>query len=115
MEKYIINAKGQKIGRIATDAAHHLMGKHTLNFAKNVVADIEVEIVNAAQVDIHPKKYVQKQYKKYSGYPGGLKHTKLRDVIAKKGHEEVIRHAVRGMLPGNKLRPLLMKKLIITD
>ena len=115
VEKYTIDAAGQKIGRVATDAAHHLMGKHETSFAKNTTSDIEVEIINASQVDIHPKKYVQKQYKRYSGYPGGLKHTKLQDVIAKKGHEEVMRNAVYGMLPGNKLRPLLMKNLIITN
>ena len=114
-EKYTIDATGQKIGRVATDAAHHLMGKHTTSFAKNVVHDIEVEILNASKVDIHPKKYVQKEYKRYSGYPGGLRHTKLQEVIAKKSHEEVIRNAVYGMLPGNKLRPLLMKKLIISN
>jgi large subunit ribosomal protein L13 len=115
MEKYTIDAKGKKIGRVATDAAHHLMGKHTTTFARNTVMDIEVEIVNAAKVDIHPKKFVQKEYKRYSGYPGGLKHTKLQDVIAKKGYEEVLRTAVYGMLPGNKLRPILMKKLTVTD
>lgn len=114
MEKHTIDAKGKKIGRIATEAAHYLMGKNTAHFAKNVAPDIEVEIVNAGAIDIHPKKYVQKEYKRYSGYPGGLKHTKLQDVIEKKGHEEVIRKAVYGMLPGNRLRAVRMKKLTIT-
>ena len=114
MEKYTIDAKGQKIGRVATDAAHHLMGKHTTSFAKNTIADIEVEIVNASKVEIHPKKYVQKEYKRYSGYPGGLKHRKLQDVVAMKGHAELLRTAVKGMLPGNKLRPEIMKNLKIT-
>lgn len=115
MEKFTIDAKGKKVGRVATEAAHHLMGKSKTNFAKNTVADVEVEIVNAAKIDIHPKKFVQKKYKRYSGYPGGLKHTKLQDVIERKGHEEVLRKAVYGMLPGNRLRPLLMKKLSVTE
>jgi large subunit ribosomal protein L13 len=115
MEKYTIDAKGKKIGRVATDAAHHLMGKHTTSFSKNTVAEVTVEIVNASKVDIHPKKFVQKEYKRYSGYPGGLKHTKLQDLITSKGHEEVMRNAVYGMLPGNKLRPLLMKNLTIVE
>jgi len=115
MEKHTIDAKGKKIGRVATEAAHHLMGKHQTSFAKNVVADVQVEILHADQVDIHPKKYVQKKYKRYSGYPGGLTHTKLQDIVEKKGHEELIKIAVKGMLPGNRLRPLLMKNLVITN
>ena len=115
MEKFTIDAKGKKIGRVATEAAHHLMGKDSTDFARNKVAEVTVEIVNASQVDIHPKKFVQKEYKSFSGYPSGLKHTKLQDVIAKKGYEEVLKTAVRGMLPGNKLRPIILKNLTIVD
>lgn len=117
MEKYTIDAKGQKLGRIATDAAHHLMGKHQTDFAKNTVADVEVEIVNAAELNIDPKKLVQKKYGRYSGYPGGLKFRSMQEVIDKdgKGYDAIVRNAVHGMLPGNRLRPLLMKRLTVID
>ena len=59
--------------------------------------------------------FIQKQYASYSGYPGGLKYTKLQDVLAKKGHAEAIRRAVFGMLPGNRLRAHRMKRLIIME
>ena len=114
MEKYTIDAKGKKLGRIATDAASHLMGKHLTNFAKNTVADIEVEIVNAGLLDISAKKLQQSKHLRYSGYPGGLKERTLQEVIDKKGYEEVVRKAVYGMIPGNRLRPELMKRLTIT-
>lgn len=115
MEKYIIDAKGKKLGRIATDAAHHLMGKHKTDFAKNVVADIEVEITNASSLNIDSKKLVQKKYARYSGYPGGLAFRSMQEMINKKGYEEIVRKAVYGMLPGNRLRPLLMKRLSVHD
>ena len=114
MEKYTIDAKGKRLGHIATDAAHHLMGKHEVSFTKNTVCDTEVEIVNASGLNIPTKKLDQNKYLRYSGYPGGLKERTLQEVIDKKGFEEVIEKAVFGMLPGNKLRPLLMKKLTVT-
>ena len=113
MEKYTIDAKDKKLGRIATEAAHHLLGKDAVDFAKNKVVEVQVEVINVAQLDIDPKKKVQKTYTSYSGYPSGLKKEKLQDVISKKGYEEVVRKAVYGMLPGNKLRALRMKKLVI--
>ena len=115
MEKYTIDATGKKLGRIATDAAHHLMGKHETSFAKNKVADIEVEITNAAKLSITPKKLEQEKHMRYSGYPGGLKERTLQEVIDKKGFQEVVRKAVYGMLPGNRLRPELMKRLTISE
>jgi large subunit ribosomal protein L13 len=114
MEKYTIDAKGKKLGRIATDAAVHLMGKHRTDFAKNVVADVEVEIINASNLNISAKKLQQSKHLRYSGYPGGLKERSLQEVIDKKGYEEVVRKAVYGMLPGNRLRPELMKRLTVT-
>ena len=114
MEKYTIDAKGKRLGRVASEAAHHLLGKDSTDFAKNTVADVEVEIVNAEALNIPPKKMSQKKYMRYSGYPGGLKERRLEEVIAKMGHEEVIEKAVFGMLPSNRLRPILMKKLTIT-
>lgn len=115
MKKHIIDAKGQKLGRVATEAAHHLLGKHSTDFKPNVVADIEVEIVNASQLDISAKKMSEKIYTHYTGYPSGLRQKTMDAVMAKKGHEEVVRKAVYGMLPSNKLRAVVIKNLIITE
>ena len=113
MEKYTIDAKGKRLGRVATEAAHHLLGKDKTDFSRNTVADVEVEILNAGQLDIKAKKLDQKKYERYSGYPGGLKERTLKEVIDKLGYEEVLEKAIFGMLPGNRLRPILMKKLKI--
>ena len=111
--EYTIDAQGKKLGRVATEAAHVLMGKHTADFAKHKVAEVTVRIVNSDKIDISLKKETQKIYTRYSGYPGGLKVETLSDVILKKGYEEVLRRAVYGMLPTNKLRAQRMKQLVI--
>jgi|SRR3989344_622459 len=113
--QYEIDAQNKKLGRIASEAAKLLMGKNRPDFARNTVADVKVKIVNASKVDILNKKMEGKFYKNYSGYPGGLKESKMKKVIHDKGMRETFRIAVRGMLPINKLRPILMKNLIITD
>ena len=114
MEKYTIDAKGKRLGRIASEAAHHLLGKDDVDFARNTAADVEVEIVNASKLNIKAKKLSQNKYMRYSGYPSGLKARSLQEVIDKLGYEEVVEKAVFGMLPSNRLRPNLMKKLTIT-
>jgi large subunit ribosomal protein L13 len=74
-----------------------------------------VTIDNASKLLIREPKKDQKTYTRYSGYPGGLKSATLREVIAKKGHTEVLRLAVKGMLPKNKLQSVRMKNLIINN
>jgi len=113
--KHSIDAKGKKVGRIASQVAHILMGKNTTAFAKNIVSDVSVEIINASKVDFSNKKITGKVYKKYSGFPGGLREEQAKETIAKKGYREVIRRAVYGMLPINKLRNSRMKKLTISE
>ncbi|MFC1731747.1 50S ribosomal protein L13 [candidate division KSB1 bacterium] len=111
--EHTIDAKGKKLGRVASEAAHVLMGKDKPNFEKHVVADVTVKIMNSETLSITPKKASTKIYTHYTGYPGGLRKQTLEEVKEKKGMEEVIRKAVYGMLPGNKLRGELMKRLII--
>jgi len=89
------------------------MGKNNPNFQKNVIADVKVNVKNISKLDISSKKMEQKEYSRYSGYPGGRKVTKMKALVVKKGHAELMKKAVYGMLPGNKLRSELMKKLII--
>lgn len=111
----IIDATDQAIGRVASTAAKELMGKNTTAYEKNILPEISVTISNASKMKISEKKMTEKLYEKYSGYPGGLKFKNLKEVIAKKGYEEVIRLAVYGMLPANKLRPRIMKYLTVKD
>ncbi len=111
--EYNLDATGEKLGRLSTKVAVLLMGKNRTDFEKNVVADVKVNITNVSKLDISKKKIDQKEYSSYSGYPGGRKVEKMGKVIAKKGEAELVRKAVRRMLPSNKLRPVLMKNLII--
>lgn len=114
MEK-VIDATNKTIGRVASEAAMALMGKDHPSFQPNVVADVKVTIENAAKTKITDKKKDEKQYPKYSGYPGGLKFESLRKILDKKGYGEVYAKAVKGMLPANRLRDLRLKNLQVND
>ena len=113
-KEYKIDATGKKLGRLATEIATVLMGKDTPSFTKNVVVDVKVIVDNPDKLNIPEKALTQKQYDRYSGYPGGRTVLSMAQVIEKKGVEEIIRKAVYGMLPANKLRKLRMKNLIIS-
>lgn len=113
--KYSIDAENKKIGRIATEAAVYLMGKNLKDFKRNNVSDVKVEIKNASKVSVNQTKFETKTYSRYSGYPGGLKQPTMAQVTAKKGFREVIKEAVSGMLPKNKLRTKMLKNLVITE
>jgi large subunit ribosomal protein L13 len=110
-----IDAEKKKIGRVATEAAMALMGKDQADYTPNVLTKITVHITNASKVDVTTKKLSEKEYKKFSGYPGGLKHEPMKKIIEKKGYEEIFKKAVRGMLPNNRLRPLMLKNLKVTE
>jgi large subunit ribosomal protein L13 len=113
-KQFTIDATGKRLGRLATEIATILMGKNSPDMAHNVVADVFVKIENADKLHITEKKKTEKKYKRYTGYPGGLREIPMKKVIEKKGYEEVIRKAVYGMLPGNRLRSKRMKRLIIS-
>lgn len=113
--KYTLDAENKKIGRIATQAAVYLMGKNTKEYARNVIPNITVEIINTSKALIDAKKKEVKTYSRFSGYPGGLKQPTMTRVIEKKGYSEVFKEAVSGMLPKNKLRSKMMSNLIITE
>jgi len=113
--KYTLNAENKRIGRVATQAAVYLMGKNTPEYARNAIPEVSVEITNTSKALIDDTKMETKTYSRYSGYPGGLKQPTMKQVIAKKGHSEIFREAVLGMLPKNKLRSKMMKNLIITE
>ena len=113
--KYTIDAQNKRIGRVATEAAVFLMGKNTPEFRRNSIPKVTVEIQNTSKALIDDKKKTQKTYSRYSGYPGGLRQPTMEQVIAKKGHSELFREAVKGMLPKNKLRAQMMKNLTIKN
>ncbi len=115
MTKYTIDAAGKKLGRVASEAASILMGKNRTDFAKNIVPEVEVVIENASQLDISAKKKEEKEYRYYSGYPGGLRFESLKALLEKKGIKEVMRKTVYGMLPTNKLRKDMIKNLSVSE
>src|SRR3989344_8986826 len=103
MTKYSLDATGKKPGRLATEVAVLLMGKNRTDYARNKLPDVEVEITGASKLSIDTKKIKDKEYHHHSGYPGGLKTETMEHVIKTKGAKEVLRRAISGMLPKNKL------------
>jgi len=110
-----IDATNKKLGRVASEAASHLMGKNDPSFVRNAISGDKVEIINASKLDISEKKKDEKKYAQYSGYPGGLRFETLRKVIEKKGYEEVFIRAIKRMLPDNRLRKETLKNVTITE
>lgn len=115
MTKYTIDAKGKAPGRVATKVAVLLMGKNRTDFVRNKIPTVQVEVLNARGLSLEAKKLRDKRYASHSGYPGNLKLETMGRVVEKKGAKEVLRRAVYGMLPKNKLRPRMMKNLKIHD
>ena len=107
---YVIDAEGQTLGRLATRIATVLRGKHKVNFTPHVDCGDHVIVINAEKINLTGKKLDSKFYHKYSGYPGGLRSTSARDLIATYP-DRVITNAVRGMLPKNRLARQVIKKL----
>ena len=109
-EWYMADANGQTLGRFATKVANVLMGKHKPAYTPGVDMGDFVVVVNCECVVVTGNKLEEKIYYRYSGYPGGLKETKLRDMLDKHP-DRVIKSAVKGMLPKNKLGRRYLKKL----
>ncbi|RUM42075.1 MAG: 50S ribosomal protein L13 [Desulfurobacterium sp.] len=107
---YVVDAAGKTLGRLASEIAKILMGKHKPTYTPHVDNGDFIVVVNAEKIHVTGKKLDKKIYYKHTGYMGHLKETTLREMLQKKP-EEVIRLAVRGMLPKNKLRDRRMKRL----
>ena len=105
---YLVDAEGKTLGRLATEIATILRGKHKPTFTPHV--DGGDFVVNASKVVLTGKKLDQKYYRYHTGYVGGLKEISYREMMEKKP-EEVVAHAVSGMLPKNKLRARMMTRL----
>lgn len=111
--EYKVDVTGKRLGRIASEIATILMGKNSVDFAPNKVANVKVKVSGVDAMDISDKRREGTTYKRYSGYPGGQSVEPMEKVIEKKGYSEVLKIAVEGMIPRNKLRKNRMKNLVI--
>lgn len=111
-EWHHIDVKDQTLGRVASEIAQLLMGKSKPYFVRNLDCGDYVVVTNAKEIKVTGKKETEKVYYRHSMYPGGLKAARLEEVRSKKP-EDIIIHAVKGMLPQNKLRASMLKRLYV--
>jgi large subunit ribosomal protein L13 len=107
---FVVDAEGVVLGRLATRIARMLIGKDKANYTPHLDCGDHVVVINAERVKLTGNKIDQKIYRHHSGFPGGLKEIPIR-VMLQRRPEEVVREAVLGMLPKNKLRARRAKKL----
>ena len=106
----VVDADGQTLGRLATRIAVLLRGKHRVTFSTHIDTGDPVIVLNASKIKVTGRKLQAKQYVRHSGYPGGMRTESLERLLARRP-EEVIRRAVRGMVPQNRLGEQMMRKL----
>ena len=106
----LIDADGKTLGHLATQIAHRLRGKHKPTFTPHVDTGDFIVVINSEKVRLTGKKLSDKKYYNYSGYPGGLKEINAETLLKKKP-TEILRRAVKGMLPKNKLGRAIINKL----
>ena len=107
---YVIDAEGQTLGRLATEAATLLRGKHKPTFTPHIDTGDYVIIINAEKVEVTGKKRKDKIYRHYTGFRGGVREVSFERLLEKKP-EEIVRHAVKGMMPNGRLGRQMYKKL----
>jgi large subunit ribosomal protein L13 len=107
---HVIDAEGQVLGRIATEAARLLQGKHKAVYTPHIDTGDHVVIVNAAKVRLTGRKEEQKLYRYHSGYEGGVREERVKEVRAKQP-TRIVEEAVRGMLPKTKMGEAMWRKL----
>ncbi len=107
---YVVDASGAVLGRLASQVAARLRGKHQVLFTPHVDTGDFVIVVNAEKIRLTGKKWTQKLYHRHTGYLGGLKTASARELLQKRP-EELVRRAVKGMLPKNRLGSRLYGKL----
>jgi len=109
---HLVDCRDHVLGRLAVDIAQKLMGKAKPYFVRHLDCGDYVVVINAKYITVTGKKEKDKLYSRYSGYPGGLKQKPL-SLLRKEKPDEIIRHAVLGMLPKNKLRDRLISRLSV--
>lgn len=107
---FLVDAKDRVLGRIATKIASLLKGKHKVTWSPHIDVGDGVIVVNCEKIKVTGKKLEQKIYKHYSGYPSGQREEKLESLLSRRPHE-VLKHAVKGMLPKTKLGRKMIKRL----
>ncbi len=111
-ECMVIDAEGKVLGKLAAEVAQTLMGKSKAVFSRHLDTGDCVTVINAAKIKVTGNKLEQKTYHRHSGYAGGFKTITMAEMMQSKP-EFVIEHAVRGMLPQNRLGDAMIKKLTI--
>lgn len=107
---YIIDAEGQTLGRLATQAATYLLGKHKVQFSPHIDCGDNIVIINAAKIVVTGNKMADKKYYRHSGYPGGIKETTLAELI-ERNPAAALEKAITGMLPKNRLTDDRLRRL----
>lgn len=107
---YLVDASGKTLGRLASDVARVLRGKHRRDYSPNLDLSDFVIVVNAEKIRVSGRKMTDKIYYRHSGYPGGLRSESLGELLARRP-ERVIELAVKGMLPNNSLGDSIYRKL----
>jgi large subunit ribosomal protein L13 len=110
----VVDAEGQTLGRLATEVARILMGKHKATYTRTIDTGDFVVVINAGKIKVTGNKLADKAYFRHSGYPGGDKTQTLGDLMAKKP-TAAIERAVKGMLPSTKLGRAMFKKLKVYE
>lgn len=108
----LVDVGGKILGRISSEITKLLMGKSKPYYVRNLDCGDYVVVINAKDIKVTGKKETDKKYYRHSGYPGGLRVETLKELRESKP-EEIIRHAVKGMLPQNKLRDRMLTRLFV--
>ena len=109
---YVIDAEGKTLGRMAAEIAHRLRGKHKPEYTPHVDTGDYIIVVNAEKIGVTGKKATDKLYRHHTGFPGGLKTRTFKEMI-EKAPEDVVKLAVKGMMPRNPLGRAMLRKLKI--
>ena len=109
---FVVDAKGKRLGRLATEVATLIRGKHKPTFTPHVDCGDYVVVINAKEIELTGKKWDQKKYYRHSLYPGGLSTTTAKE-MNKAFPERVVEHAIKGMLPKGKLGRAMFGKLFV--
>ncbi|MBI3141412.1 MAG: 50S ribosomal protein L13 [Bacteroidetes bacterium] len=111
---YVVDAENQTVGRLASKLANIIRGKHKASFTPHVDCGDKVIVLNAGKVRFTGKKLKDKEYQTFSGYPGGQKIATAKQLLDRKP-THVLYHAVKGMLPKNKLQAVALKNLLLFE
>lgn len=106
----LVDAEGQTLGRLASKVAKLLRGKHKPNYTPHVDCGDNIVIINAEKITLSGNKWDEKSYSRYTGYPGGQKHTSAKELL-EKNPGRIVEKAVKGMLPKNRLGAELFRNL----